>query len=47
VNWSLSMTTPSNESQLSVTITNTQGFVMYQASTSPTAGSLSGSYSPC
>jgi hypothetical protein len=47
VNWTLSMNTPSGQSQLSVTITNAQGTVVYQASTSPTTWSLSGSYSPC
>jgi len=47
VNWSLSMNTPSNESQLSVTITNAQGVVVYHSGTSPTTASLGGSYSPC
>jgi hypothetical protein len=51
VDWSLSMTTPANESSLSVTVENSAGAVVYQQSTpsgsSSASSNLVGSYAPC
>jgi hypothetical protein len=47
VSWSLSMSSPANDAQLSITITHSLGAVLYQGSTTPQSTSMSGSYSPC
>jgi len=47
VQWSISMTTPPNESQLTLTVMDSGGAVLYQSSSTPYSSALSGSYQPC
>jgi hypothetical protein len=47
VNWDLSMSSPASDTQLSITIINSQGAIVYQTATTPDSQTLSGSYSRC
>ena len=47
IQWSLTMTSPANESQLSVSVMNAAGALLYQTSTSSGSSSLVGSFAPC
>jgi hypothetical protein len=47
IQWSLTMTSPANESQISVSVMNSAGALLYQTSTPSSSTSLIGSFAPC